>query len=146
TVTSNTASVASASTKTLTAEIRDAAGNLETGDNASVVTFAKTAGAGTVTALGTTTVSGGVASLTVTGQTVGSLPVTASKTGLTSDTSPYSVPIRPASHLTVTSNTASVASAATKTLTAEIRDAAGNLETGDNATVVTFAKSAGAGT
>src|SRR5205823_9643223 len=110
TFTSNTTSVASAPTKTLTVEIRDANGNLETGDNTTVVGFAKTAGSGTVTGLGTATAGGGVASLTVTGHTVGALTITASKTGLTSDSSAFSVNVGPADHLTYTSNTASVAS------------------------------------
>src|SRR5205085_11269193 len=83
TYTSDTASVTSGSTKTLTAEVRDAAGNLETADNTTVVSFAKTAGAGTVTGLGTDTASGGIASLTVTGQTAGAVTITASKSGLT---------------------------------------------------------------
>src|SRR5204862_3186318 len=128
--------VASSSTKTLAVELRDAAGNLETGDNTTVVGLAKTGGAGTVSGLGTATACGGVASLTVTGQTVGALTITASKTGLTSDTSSFSVTVGPADHLTYTSGNSSVASGSTKTLTAEIRDAAGNLETADNATVV----------
>src|SRR5205823_3569545 len=146
TFTSETSSVASASTKTLTVEIRDANGNLETGDNTTVVGFAKTAGTGTVTGLGTATASSGVAYLTVTGHTDGALTITASKSGLTSDTSTSTVTLGPADHLTFTSNTSSVASTAMKTLTAEIRDANGNLETGDNTTVVGFAKTAGAGT
>src|SRR5207248_1752742 len=105
TYTSNTSSVASGSAKTLTAEIRDANGNLETGDNTTVVDFAKTAGAGSVTGLGSATAAGGVASLTVTGQTVGSLTVTASKTGLTGDSSTFSVTVGPADHVTFTSDT-----------------------------------------
>src|SRR5205823_2908962 len=146
TFTSSSASVASGAAKTLTVEIRDVNGNVETGDNSTVVTFAKTAGGGTVTGLGTATASGGVASLAVTGQTVGAITITASKTGLTSDTSSFSVALGPADHLTFTSSSTSVASSSTKALTVEIRDAAGNLETGDNTTVVGFAKTAGAGT
>ena len=138
--TSNTSSVASGSTKTLTAEIRDAAGNLETGDNSTSVTFAKTAGTGTVTGLGSATVSGGVASVTATGQLVGGVTVTASATSLASDTSAFNVTAGPAATVVFTSGTGSVASGSTKTLTAEVRDAAGNLETGDNTTSVTFAK------
>src|SRR5204863_4491747 len=99
-----------------------------------------------VTGLGTATASGGVASVTVTAHTVGALTVTASTAGLTSDTSSFSVTIGPADHLTYTSTSSTVASGATKTLTAEIRDANGNLETGDNTTVVGFAKTAGGGT
>src|SRR5205823_3661256 len=133
------------STITVTVKICDVNGNVETGDNSTVVTFAKTAGGGTVTGLGTATASGGVASLAVTGQTVGAITITASKTGLTSDTSSFSVALGPADHLTFTSATTSVASSSTKTLTVELRDADGNLETGDNTTVVAFAKTAGAG-
>src|SRR5206468_4430324 len=144
--TSSNANVASGATKTLTAEVRDANNNLETADNSTVVTFAKTAGSGTITGLGTATASGGVASLTVTGQTVGAITITASKTGLTSDSSSFSVTVGAADHLTYTSDTAGVTSGSTKTLTVEIRDAAGNLETADNSTVVTFAKTAGSGT
>src|SRR6185437_6176295 len=73
--TSSTASVASGGTRTLTAEVRDVNGNLETGDNSTVVTFAKTAGSGTVTGLGTATASGGVATLAVTGQTAGAITI-----------------------------------------------------------------------
>src|SRR5205814_2340409 len=145
TFTSSSTSVASSSTKTLTVEVRDANGNLETGDNTTVVGLAKTDGAGAAGGLGNATASGGVASVTVTGQTVGAVTVTASKTGLTSDTSSFSVTVGPADHLTYTSNTSSVASGSTKTLTAEVRDANGNLETGDSSTVVGFAKTAGAG-
>src|SRR5206468_2127341 len=146
TFTSSSTSVASSSTKTLTVEVRDAAGNLETGDNTTVVGLAKTGGAGTVGGLGNATASGGVASAPVTAQTVGAITITASKSGLTSDTSSFSVTVGPADHLTYTSNTSSVASGSTKTLTVEVRDAAGNLETADNSTVVSFAKTAGSGT
>src|SRR5207247_673713 len=92
------------------------------------------------------TESGGVASLAATGHTAGAVTVTASKGSLTSDTSTFSVTPGAADHLTFTSNAGSVASGGAKTLTAEIRDTAGNLETADNTTVVTFAKTAGAGT
>src|SRR5204862_34046 len=109
TYTSDTSSVASGSNKTLTAEIRDAVGNLETADNTTVVTFAKTAGSGTVTGLGTATASSGVASVTVTGQTAGAITITASKTGLTSDSSSFSITLGPADHLTYTSSSANVA-------------------------------------
>src|SRR5207249_2451406 len=140
TYTSGTSSVASGAAKTLTAEIRDANGNLETGDNSTVVGFAKTAGGGTVNGLGTATASGGVASVTVTGHTIGAVTVTASKAGLGSDSSSFSVTIGPGDHLTFTSDTSSVASGSTKTLTVEVRDANENLESADSTTVVGFAK------
>src|SRR5205085_1564731 len=110
TFTSNASSVASGSDKTLTAEIRHANGNLETGDSSTVVSIAKPSAAVFRSALGNSTASGGVASLTVTAQTAGSLTITASKTGLTSDTSTFSVTVGPADHLAFTSNTSNVAS------------------------------------
>src|SRR5207247_5262788 len=126
-------------------ELRDAAGNLETGDNATVVAFAKTVGAGSVTGLGTSTASGGVASKAVSGLLAGSITVTASAGSLTDATTFVVVP-GARDHLTLTSSTADLAAGTTRTLTAEVRDAAGNLETGDNGTVVTFAKTSGTGT
>src|SRR3989475_11885909 len=74
-------SVASGATKTLTAAVEDANNNVNTTDNATVVTFAQTAGAGSVTGLGTATASSGVASITVTGQTAGSVTIQAAKQG-----------------------------------------------------------------
>src|SRR5205085_168433 len=132
TYTSDTASVTSGSTKTLTVEVRDAAGNLETADNTTDLRSAKTASSGTVTRLGTAITASGIASLDVTGHIAGALTITAAKTGLTSATSSFSVTVGPADHLTYTSDTSSVASGSNKTLTAEIRDAVGNLETADN--------------
>src|SRR5207244_6698148 len=83
--TSGAASVGSGSTKTLTAAVEDANSNVVTSDNSTVVVFSQSAGAGSVTGLGNATASSGVASLTVTGQTAGSVTITASKTGLSSD-------------------------------------------------------------
>src|SRR5207248_1467740 len=74
--TSGTASVVSGATKTLTAAVEDANNNVVTSDNSTVVTFAQTAGAGSVTGLGDATASSGVAAVTVTGLNSGSLTVT----------------------------------------------------------------------
>src|SRR5207244_581002 len=133
--TSNTVSVASGATKTLTAAVEDANNNVVTSDNSTVVTFAQTAGAGSVTGLGDATASSGVAAVTVTGLNSGSLTVTASKSGLTSDTSTFSITVGAATKLVFTSNTASVASGSTKTLTANVEDANDNIVTSDNSTV-----------
>src|SRR5207248_2478078 len=143
--TSGTASVVSGATKTLTAAVEDANNNIVTTDNSTVVTFAQTAGAGSVTGLGDATASSGVAAVTVTGLNSGSLTVTASKSGLTSDTSTFSITVGAATKLVVTSNTASVASGSTKTLTANVEDANDNIVTSDNSTVVVFSQTAGAG-
>ena len=56
---------------TLTATIEDAHGNTVTSDSSTVVAFAKTGGAGTVTGLGNATASNGVATKTVTNRLAG---------------------------------------------------------------------------
>ncbi len=146
TVTSSTANLASGAARTLTAEVRDAANNLLTGDNATSVTFAKTAGVGTVTGLGAATAASGVASKVATGAVAGSITITASAGVLTSGTTTFTIDPGAADHLTFTSSTTNLASGAARTLTAEVRDAAGNVLTGDNSTSVTFAKTSGTGT
>ncbi len=146
TFTSSTANLASGGARTLTAEVRDAAGNLLTGDNTTSVTFAKTSGAGTVTGLGAATATAGVASKPVTAALAGSITITASAGVLTSGTTTFTIDPGAADHVTVTSATSNLASGSARTLTAEVRDAAGNVLTGDNATSVTFAKTSGTGT
>src|SRR5207253_633045 len=89
---------------------------------------------------------GGVASKTVTAQYSGAVALQATSTGLGAAATGFSVVAGPADHVIFTSGTTSVASGATRTLTAEVRDAAGNLVTGDSSTSVAFAKTSGAGT
>src|SRR5207247_1397008 len=146
TFTSSTTDLASGTPRTVTVEIRDAVGNLETGDNATVVTFAKTSGAGTVTGLGTAIASGGVASSTTIGVLAGSVTITASASSLTGDTATFTIDPGGANHLTFTNSTGDLAAGATRVLTAEVRDAGGNLVTSDSTTVITFAKTGGTGT
>src|SRR5207244_11714464 len=78
---------------TLTAAVEDANNNVVTTDSSTVVVFSQTAGAGSVTGLGNATASSGVASLTVNGQTAGSVTVQAAKQcgGLTTDSTNFSV-------------------------------------------------------
>jgi adhesin/invasin len=144
--TSSEAALASGATRTLTAEVRDGAGNLVTGDAGRTVTFAQTAGDGTVTGLGTATTAGGIAELDVTGEEAGAVTIGATATGLTSSTTTFTVTVGAASQLVFTSSEAALASGATRTLTAEVRDGAGNLVTGDAGRTVTFAQTAGDGT
>src|SRR5205823_3146729 len=75
--------LAAGATRQLTATIQDVNGNtITTGaDSTLSVTYAKTAGIGTVTGLGSATASAGVATLTVTGNAPGSITITASATG-----------------------------------------------------------------
>ncbi len=144
--TSSSSNLASGAGRTLTVELRDAAGNVLTADSSTVVTFAKTAGTGTVTGLGAATASSGVATKAVTADVAGAITITASAAGLTSGTTSFAIDPGAADHLTFTSSTANLTSGAARTLTAEVRDAAGNVVTADNATSVSFAKTAGAGT
>lgn len=146
TMTSSTANLASGAARTLTAELRDAFGNVVTSDNSTVVTFAKTAGAGSLTGLSTATASSGIASKSVTGNLAGSVTVTASASGLTSGTTTFTVTAGAATHLTFTSATGTLTAGASRVLTAEIRDVNGNVVTSDSTTVVTFAAASGPGT
>src|SRR5439155_2762462 len=140
-------SIATRSPYTTLFRSEDANNNVVTSDNSTVVVFSQTAGAGSVTGLGNATASSGVASLTVTGQTAGSVTIQAAKQGggLSTDSSTFSVTPGTATKLVFTSGTASVASGLTKTLTAAVEDANNNVVTSDNYTVVVFSQTAGAG-
>src|SRR5438874_1125540 len=80
----STSSLASGSTRVLTATIQDANGNTVTsGPNSTLsVMFAKTAGVGTVTGLGSTNAVAGVDALTVTGNQLGAVTISASGSAL----------------------------------------------------------------
>ena len=141
----STANLTSGATRVLTATIQDAAGNTVTSDNSTVVTFAKASGAGTVTGLGTDTAVAGVASKTVTGAVVGAIVIDADSGALTAGTLGFTV-VHGAGATIELTESGSVTAGATHTLTATLKDASGNTLTGDNTTVVTFAKTGGAGT
>src|SRR6185369_16620688 len=83
---------------------------------------------------------------TVTGVLAGSITLTAHTGSLTDDTTTFTVVAGAADHLTITSATTNLSSGAARDITAEIRDANGNLLTGDNTTSITFSKTSGAGT
>ena len=145
-VTGSTADLASGSNRLVTATVKDAAGNTVTSDNTTTVTFAQTAGSGSVGGLGTASASAGVATKTVSGVLAGPVTITASAPLLTSDAITFAVVPGPGDHLTFTSSAANLTAGGARTVTAEVRDAAGNLVTGDSSTSVTFAKTGGAGT
>ena len=88
-------------THTLTATLKDASGNTLTGDNTTVVTFAKTGGAGTVTGLGTATASAGVATKSVTNQLAGQIDLDAQVAGMTTGTGSYTIVVGPVSAATL---------------------------------------------
>ena len=149
----STANLASATTRTFTATIEDAAGNTITsgpdaGDN---ISFAQTAGAGSVTGLSTVAANNGIATDTITGKLAGSVTLAANATvngtATSSNTQAFTVTFGTATQIVLSGSTANLASATTRTFTATIEDAAGNTITsgpdaGDN---ISFAQTAGAG-
>ena len=78
-LTGATTDLASGGSRTLTATLQDAAGNTVP-TNGTTVTYAQTAGAGTVTGLGTANTTNGVATLDATGGVVGTVTVRSSIT------------------------------------------------------------------
>ena len=145
-LTGSTTDLTSGATRVLTATIQDAAGNTVTGDNTTVVTFAKASGAGTVTGTGTATATSGVATKTITGALVGSVTMEATAAGLTTGTLGAFTVVHGAATQIALTHSGSTASGANHTLTATIQDAAGNTVTGDSSSVITFSKTGGTGT
>src|SRR5438067_3419675 len=152
----STGNLASGSTRVLTATIQDGNGNTVTsGPNSTLsVTFAKTAGAGTVTGLGSTNAVAGVATLTVTGNQLGSVTISASAIGSggplaagTGNPITFTVVAGPASKDLLSGSTSDLTAGTTRQLTATIQDANGNtITTGaDSSLNVTFSKTAGTG-
>ena len=80
------ADLGSGDPRTLTATIKDAAGNVAVGDSTTDVTFSQSGGAGSVTGLGVVRAASGVASLTVTGNALGAVTIAAQAPLLTLDT------------------------------------------------------------
>ena len=148
----STSALVSGATRTLTATLEDAAGNVATNDSSDTVTFGATAGPGTVTGLTTVTVSAGVATDTVTGALAGSVRLDATGTyggtAVTSNSLAFTVTFGAASQIVLSGSTTALQSGTTRVLTATIEDAAGNTVSSgaDSSDSITFAKSAGAGT
>ena len=117
---------------TLTATIEDANGNTVTGDSSSVVTFAKTGGAGTVTGLGDATASNGVATTTLTNRLAGQIDLGAQRAGLATGTASYTIttgPVSPAasdSTVVAAPSTVYANGSDAATITVTLRDAGGN--------------------
>ena len=129
----STADLASGSTRVLTATIQDANGNTVTsGPNSTLnVTFAKTAGTGTVAGLGSVNAVAGVATLTVTGNAVGPVTITASATGLAPGTGnpiSFNVVAAAATRLVITGSSTQTAGT-TQNLTITAKDGSGNIDT-----------------
>jgi hypothetical protein len=91
TFTSPTTQLLAGRVRTLTVEVRDRFENVETGDDATQVTFTRTTGPGSVTGLGPATVTHGVASLDTTGGAPGSVTIQAAAPGLPPATTTFTV-------------------------------------------------------
>ena len=141
----STANLTAGATRVLTATVQDTAGNTVTADNTTVVAFAKASGLGTVTGTGNAGAANGVATKTITGQLVGSVTMEATATGLTNGALGAFTVVHGAAVQIHLSDSGSTASGDNHTLTATVEDAAGNTVTSDSSTVVTFAKTGGAG-
>src|SRR5207244_256934 len=132
-----------------TATIYDLNDNLvDSGPDATlVVTFAKDAGAGNVSRLGTQAATAGVATKTVTGTTAGSVTLKGTSGAVAAGALlTFAVTHGGADHIDLTGSTALSLHDALPILTATIYDLNDNLvDSGPDATlVVTFAKDAGA--
>src|SRR5207245_1538795 len=112
-ITSSTADLQSGTTRTLTAEVRDASDNLVSGDSTTSVTFAKTSGTGTVTGLSAVTAVNGVASKTLTGPPARSTTLSRSLTGVARGGGTVTFTPGAASKLVITSSTADLQSGTT---------------------------------
>ena len=145
-LTGSTADLTSGATRVLTATLEDAAGNTVTSDNTTVVAFAKQSGIGTVSGTGNAPPQAGVATKTITGLLAGSVTMEATAAGLTTGTLGSLNVVHGAATRIDLTESGSTASGDNHALTATIEDAAGNTVTSDSTTVVSFAKTGGAGT
>ncbi|NUT55306.1 MAG: hypothetical protein HOQ03_04900, partial [Thermoleophilia bacterium] len=108
-------------------------------DSSTVVTFAKTSGAGTVTGLGGATATNGVATKVVVNGGSGSIGLDAQAAGLTTGTTSYTITAGSGSTLTSTMSTSPTSIVAngssTSAITVRLKDAAGNDLAGSGGTV-----------
>jgi invasin-like protein/PASTA domain-containing protein/Big-like domain-containing protein len=136
--------LAAGGTMTLTVRVEDANDNLVAGDSGRTISFAQSAGSGSVSRLGTATTSDGNASITTTGTGAGPVTITASAAGLTPASSSFSVVADTATTIRFTNPTGSLTSGSARVFTVELRDASGNLTAA--ASPVTFTQTSGSGT
>ncbi len=129
---------------TIQAQIVDASGNLKSDDSTTVVSFSITAGEGNLAA-SEVTVSGGIATTTLTGATIGAVTVQASAAGLQSETVLVVSTLSLAIELMADPDTIEADGSVISTIQAQIVDASGNLKSDDSTTVVSFSITAGEG-
>ena len=140
----DTGDLTAAGHRTFTATLKDAQGNIVTASTATV-TFAKTAGSGSVTGLGTATPVNGVASITIDGERVGAVQLTASIAGpVTSNTKSFTVIPGDLVGIALTGAVTDLASGSTRQFTATLQDVHGNTVT-DATNAVVFSAYNGGG-
>jgi hypothetical protein len=145
TITSSTANLGAGSPRVITAEIRDANGNIVTSDNSTSVTFAQTAGNGSVSGTDVALASAGLATRTVTGVAAGPVTITASANGLTSGTSTFNVISGAASKLVYTIVPATGTAGTAFSVTVQSQDANGNPASSTSDTTITLNLASGGG-
>ena len=109
-LTGSTANLTSGATRVLTATLKDAAGNVATSDSTTVVAFGQAGGLGSVTGLGNSTASAGVATKTVTGALAGTVNLEATASGLATGSLSFVVVHGAATQIALSGSTSSLAS------------------------------------
>src|SRR5207245_2717839 len=136
----STADLTSGTTRLVTATIYDLNDNLVDSDRKSAVevTFAKDAGAGNVSGLGTQAATAGVATKTVTGTTAGSVTLKGTSGAVAAGALlTFAVTHGGADHIDLSGSTADLTSGTTRLVTATIYDLNDNLvDSGPDATLV----------
>ncbi len=130
------------------ATLEDVYGNIETHDNSSVVTFSQVSGSGSVTGLGSSTVSSGLTSDTVAGAAQGLVGIAASGDSLPSNTITVTVNAPSTTALTSSSNPSVSGQTVTYTATVSVTSPdigvpTGNIEFLDNGTAIATCGGAG---
>src|SRR5207245_2265105 len=141
----STADLTSGTTRLVTATIYDLNDNLVDSDRKSAVevTFAKDAGAGNVSGLGTQAATAGVATKTVTGTTAGSVTLKGTSGAVAAGALlTFAVTHGGADHIDLSGSTADLTSGTTRLVTATIYDLNDNLvDSGPDATQIGRASS-----
>jgi hypothetical protein len=141
--------VASGATCVATATLKDANGNVESG-NSTGVSFTKTTGSGSVNGLtGVTSFTNGVANVTLTGNLVGSVTIEATGDTFTSNLDTFNVTPGSAAKVVFTTQPGNGISGSALAIqpVVKVEDAAGNIVTTSSAPVtLTLNTSSGAGT
>ena len=141
----------SGDTRVLTATLQDLNGNTITSDSSTQITFSNQGGTGTVTGLnsGTTTAiaSSGVATITVTGNKVGTInPRATAPNAVFGALTPFSVVADSTiASIILSGSSATLTSGSSRVLTASLLDSNGNTITSNSSTAVSFSQVGGSG-